>query len=64
MSWRKSGWQFIEQDEVWSNSHIAQPSTLDFTRWLQGNLDVLNDAVDITLSGAEREESAGAFFLA
>jgi len=40
--------------EVWQ--HEA-----DFTRWLEDNLDVLNDALDISLSGAEREQSAGAF---
>lgn len=33
----------------------------DFTRWLEENLDVLNDALDITLSNAEREASAGDF---
>lgn len=33
----------------------------DFTRWLEENLDVLNDALDITLSSAEREASAGDF---
>lgn len=33
----------------------------DFTRWLEENLDVLNDALDITLSNAEREAAAGDF---
>lgn len=33
----------------------------DFTRWLEENLDVLNDCIDITLSNAEREKSAGDF---
>jgi len=41
--------------EVWP--HEAQ----DFTRWVQENLDVLNDVLDISLSGAEREQSAGTF---
>lgn len=36
---------------------------LDFTRWLQKNIDVLNDCLDITLSNAEREQAAGDFFV-
>lgn len=34
---------------------------LDFTKWLQDNLDVLNDVTDLSLSNAEREKSAGDF---
>jgi hypothetical protein len=41
--------------EVWR--HEAS----DFTRWLQENIDVLNDLLDRTLSPPEREKSAGAF---
>lgn len=33
----------------------------DFTRWLEENLDVLNNTLDITLSNAEREAAAGDF---
>lgn len=33
----------------------------DFTKWLQDNLDVLNDCIDLTLSNAEREAAAGDF---
>ena len=33
----------------------------DFTRWLEENIDVLNDCLDITLTNAERERSAGDF---
>jgi hypothetical protein len=33
----------------------------DFTRWLQENLDVLNDVIDLNLSNAEREKIAGDF---
>lgn len=33
----------------------------DFTRWLEENLDVLNDTLYITLSNAEKEVSAGDF---
>lgn len=35
--------------------------TYDFTRWLQDNLDVLNDCIDLTLSNADREAAAGDF---
>ena len=47
--------QRVDLREVW------QHEALDFTTWLEENLDVLNDALDITLSSAEREQSAGAF---
>jgi Domain of unknown function (DUF4268) len=33
----------------------------DFTRWLEENIDVLNDVIDMTLSNAEREQAAGDF---
>lgn len=33
----------------------------DFTKWLQDNLDVLNDCIDLTLSNAEPEAAAGDF---
>lgn len=33
----------------------------DFTKWLEENLDVLNDTLDITLCNAEREATAGDF---
>lgn len=33
----------------------------DFTRWLEENVDVLNDVIDLGLSSAEREKSAGVF---
>lgn len=41
--------------EVWKHE------ALDFTPWLEESLDVLNDVIDVTLSGAEREQSAGTF---
>jgi hypothetical protein len=34
---------------------------LDFTKWLQDNLDAVNDVTDMVLSNAEREKSAGEF---
>jgi hypothetical protein len=32
-----------------------------FSAWLQDNIDVLNDVLDVTLVNVEREQSAGAF---
>lgn len=47
--------QRVPLREVWR--HEAR----DFTKWLQDNVDVLNDVLDLSLSGAEREHSAGDF---
>ena len=33
----------------------------DFTTWLEKNVEVLNDALEISLVSAEREQAAGAF---
>jgi len=33
----------------------------DFTQWLQDNIDVLNNVIDINLSNPEREQNAGNF---
>ncbi len=41
--------------EVWKHE------ALEFTKWLEENIDVLNDVLDINLSNVEREQSAGAF---
>lgn len=41
--------------EIWK--HEAH----DFTTWLQDNIDVLNDVLDLNLHNAEREQAAGAF---
>jgi hypothetical protein len=41
--------------EVWK--HEAS----DFTTWLRNNYDVLNEALDVSLSSVERERSAGDF---
>ena len=41
--------------EVWKHE------ALDFTTWLQDNIGVLDEALDISLSSAEREQSAGDF---
>jgi hypothetical protein len=40
--------------EVWKNE-------VDFTKWLEENIDVLNESLDLNLSAAEREKSAGTF---
>ncbi len=41
--------------EVWRHE------ALDFTTWLEQNIDVLNDALDLTLINVDREKSAGDF---
>lgn len=41
--------------EVWRNE------AYDFTPWLRDNIHLLNDILDITLSSAESEQSAGNF---
>ena len=41
--------------QVWSHE------ALNFTTWLEENIDVLADATGLQLSGVEREQSAGAF---
>jgi hypothetical protein len=41
--------------EVWRHE------ALDFTRWLQENVDVLNEALGLNLSNVERERSTGTF---
>jgi len=41
--------------EVWKHEAV------DFTQWLQNNIDVLNEVLDINLSNPEREQSAGSF---
>jgi hypothetical protein len=41
--------------EVWKHEAI------NFTPWLQDNLDVLNEVLAMTVSNAEREQAAGAF---
>ena len=45
----------VELREVWK--HEAR----DFTTWLQNSLDCLNDIINIQLTSAEREQSAGSF---
>lgn len=40
---------------------IWRHEAFDFTRWLEENIDVLNDSIGLSLSNAEREKSAGGF---
>ena len=40
---------------------VWRHEALDFTTWLEENIDVLADATGLQLSGVEREQSAGAF---
>ncbi|MCD6288450.1 MAG: DUF4268 domain-containing protein [Candidatus Hydrogenedentes bacterium] len=47
--------QRVKLREVWKHE------ALDFTTWLEDNIDVLADALDLTLVNVEREQSAGTF---
>jgi hypothetical protein len=46
--------QRVSLREVWKHED-------DFTVWLQDNIDVLNDALDLELKSPEREQAAGDF---
>jgi len=43
--------------EVWPRGETQ------FTEWLRDNIEVLNEVVNITMSGAEIEQPAGNFFV-
>ena len=47
--------QRVALREVWN--HEAQ----DFIQWLQNNIEVLNESLELNLLGANRERSAGDF---
>ena len=47
--------QRVKLREVWRHE------ALDFTTWLEENIDVLNDALDLTIINADREQTAGDF---
>lgn len=47
--------QRVSLRDVWKHE------ALDFTKWLQDNIDVLNEVIDLNLSNPESEQSAGAF---
>jgi hypothetical protein len=40
---------------------VWKHEALDFSKWLENNLDVLNEITGLDLSGAEREKNCGAF---
>ncbi len=44
--------QKVPLREVWRHE------AYDFTQWLQENLDILNDTLDLELTSAEREQAA------
>ena len=47
--------QRIELRSVWP--HEAH----NFTKWLQENIDVINDAIDLDITNLEKEKAAGSF---
>jgi len=47
--------QRVHLREVWRHE------AYDFTQWLQENIDILNEALDLELVSAEREQAAGLF---
>ena len=47
--------QRVHLREVWRHE------AYDFTQWLQVNIDILNEALDLELVSAEREQAAGSF---
>lgn len=40
---------------------VWEHEAYDFTQWLQENIDVLNEALDLSLVNVEREQAAGSF---
>ena len=47
--------QRVHLREVWRHE------AYDFTQWLQENIDILNESLDLELVSAEREQAAGSF---
>jgi hypothetical protein len=45
----------VKLREVWKHE------AYDFTQWLENNIDVLNNALDINLVNVDREQAAGSF---
>ena len=45
----------VKLRDVWKHE------AYDLTRWLQDNIDVLNEAIDLNISNPEIEQSAGSF---
>ncbi len=51
----------IEKIQRVSLRNVWKHESLDFTTWLEENIDVLNDALDLSLSNVLREQDAGDF---
>ena len=47
--------QRVSLRDVWKHE------AYDFTQWLQENIDILNDSLDLDLVTADREQAAGSF---
>jgi len=47
--------QRVPLREVWKHE------ALDFSRWLEENIDILNELLDLNLASADREQAAGTF---
>ena len=47
----------VKLREVWKHEAI------DFTRYLQDNLELISEVTNLNLVSAEREQSAGSFFV-
>src|SRR5690348_11386595 len=45
----------VDLRQVWKHE------AYDFTRWLEENIDVLNEATGLSMVNVEREKSAGSF---
>ena len=45
----------IKLRDVWKHE------ALDLTTWLQENIEILNEAIDLNISNPEIEKSAGSF---
>ncbi|MFC1639845.1 hypothetical protein ACFL3B_03665 [Gemmatimonadota bacterium] len=45
----------VELRKVWKHE------AYDFTQWIEDNVDVVSDVIDIELANAEREQAAGTF---
>lgn len=62
ISWAKQwGIDMVEKLQRVPLREVWKHEALDFTTWLQDNIDVLNDVLDLRLISAEREQSAGTF---
>ena len=43
--------------------NVWKHEALDFTVWLEENIEIMSDVLDLNLSNAEREKTAGTFSL-